>query len=393
MLIDSIKKMIRALSQEELSEVATYCNRETTERVRFDMFNDILDDPNRIMEIALGDGTFVYVDKILEVVGFIGGFAARFRVLGKDPNLTKATVRLEFSGKFQFEFCSLNPTLIIDNSIQQCNFTPEVHGVKTLEEGLPVKALSICMLYRNCYDCKSAIPLEKEVMDKLVECRNSKTIDAEELGCENSKDFSGVVKNIVDSDGNEYSVEEARKIAEKQDKKTHCPADFVKEIVDIIDGINNMPDEEVEKLWDKIDIEQEIIDSVQEPLKSLADYVNGSDDIKIYTTYKANKHTKSHKDGIKQEQYASHMTNELYSKFNVKQVGKDIRLEFENDFNDDVATFEIVFLKEEDSEDPIKVMKDGTIKITLCEDAILKLIISKNGKPLSKKEIEALMYA
>lgn len=349
-MLKTIQKMLAGLSQVDLQTVMNYCKGEVKERKFYDIFNNILNN-NHILEIATMDGSYIYVDEILEIVSLIDGFAVRFSMLGKDPKLTKATARLEFNNDItELPFDSSRPTLFFES--HECFYTPELNGVKTMEEGLPVKALSVCMLFRSCYDCKSALPLEKEVMDKLVECRNSKTIDTEEFNREDSKDFSEVVKNIVDSDGNEYSVEEI-----------------------------------------SIDIEQEIIDSVQEPLKSLADYVNGSDDVKIFTTYKVDRHTKSHKDGMKQEQYASHTTNELYSKFNIKQVGKDIRLEFENDFNDDVATFEIVFLNEEGFEDPIRVMKDGTIKITLCEDAVLKLIISRNGKPLSKIEIEALMYA
>lgn len=387
-MLKTIQKMLAGLSQIDLQTVMNYCKGEVKERKFYDIFNNILNN-NHILEIATMDGSYIYVDEILEIVSLTDGFAVRFSMLGKDPKLTKATARLEFNNDIvELPFDSSRPTLFFEP--HECFYTPELNGVKTMEEGLPVKALSVCMLYRSCYDCKSALPLEKEVMDKLVECRNSKTIDTEELKRENSKDFSDAVKNIVDSDGNEYSVEEARKAAKKQDEKAHGPANFVKEIADIIDGINNMSDDIDQKI---IDIEQEIIDSVQEPLKSLADYVNGSEDVKIFTTYKVDRHTKSHKDGMKQEQYASHTANELYSKFNIKQVGKDIRLEFENDFNDDIATFEIVFLNEGDFEDPIKVMKDGTIKITLCEDAILKLIISKNGKPLSKKEIETLMYA
>lgn len=387
-MLKTIQKMLAGLSQIDLQTVMNYCKGEVKERKFYDIFNNILNN-NHILEIATMDGSYIYVDEILEIVSLTDGFAVRFSMLGKDPKLTKATARLEFNNDIvELPFDSSRPTLFFEP--HECFYTPELNGVKTMEEGLPVKALSVCMLYRSCYDCKSALPLEKEVMDKLVECRNSKTIDTEELKRENSKDFSDAVKNIVDSDGNEYSVEEARKAAKKQDEKAHGPANFVKEIADIIDGINNMSDDIDQKI---IDIEQEIIDSVQEPLKSLADYVNGSEDVKIFTTYKVDRHTKSHKDGVKQEQYASHTANELYSKFNIKQVGKDIRLEFENDFNDDIATFEIVFLNEGDFEDPIKVMKDGTIKITLCEDAILKLIISKNGKPLSKKEIETLMYA
>ena len=387
-MLKTIQKMLAGLSQIDLQTVMNYCKGEVKERKFYDIFNNILND-NHILEIATIDGSYIYVDEILEIVSLVDGFAVRFSMLGKDPSFTKATARLEFDNDItELPFDSSHPTLFFEPL--ECFYTPELNGVKTMEEGLPVRALSVCMLYRSCYDCKSAVPLEKEVMDKLVECRNSKTIDTEELKHENSKDFSAVVENIVDSDGKEYSVEEARKVAEKQDEGTHGPANFVKEIVDIIDGINNMSDDIGQKF---IDIEQEIIDSVQEPLKSLADYVNGSEDVKIFTTYKVDRHTKSHKDGVKQEQYASHTANELYSKFNIKQVGKDIRLEFENDFNDDIATFEIVFLNEEDFEDPIKVMKDGTIKITLCEDAVLKLIISRNGKPLSKKEIEALMYA
>ena len=387
-MLKTIQKMLAGLSQIDLQTVMNYCKGEVKERKFYDIFNNILNN-NHILEIATMDGSYIYVDEILEIVSLTGGFAVRFSILGKDPKLTKATARLEFDNDIiELPFDSSRPTLFFEP--HECFYTPELNGIKTMEEGVPVKALSVCMLYRSCYDCKSALPLEKEVMDKLVECRNSKTIDTNELKCGNSKDFSEVVENIVDSDGNEYSVEEARKVAEKQDESAHSPANFVKEIVDIIDGINNMSDE---KVWEKIDIEQEIIDSVQEPLKSIADYVNGSDDVKIYTTYKVDRHTKSHKDGMKQEQYASHTANELYDKLNVKQVDKDIRLEFENDFNDDVDTFEIVFFNEEDFVDPIKVMKDGAIKITLCESAVLKLIISKNGKQLSKKEIEALMYA
>lgn len=390
-MLKTIQKMLAGLSQIDLQTVMNYCKGEVKERKFYDIFNNILNN-NHILEIATMDGSYIYVDEILEIVSLTDGFAVRFSILGKDPSFTKATARLEFDNDItELPFDSSRPTLFFEPL--ECFYTPELNGVKTMEEGLPVRALSVCMLYRSCYDCRNALPLEKEVMDKLVECRNSKTIDTEGLKCENSKDFSDVAEDIVDSDRNEYSVEETGTVAKKQDEKAHSPADFVKKIVNIIDGINNMSDEEVEKLWDKIDIEQEIIDSVQEPLKSLADYVNGSDDVKIFTSYKVDRHSKSHKDGIKQEQYASHTANELYSKFNIKQVGKDIRLEFENDFNDDIATFEIVFLNEGDFEDPIKVMKDGTIKITLCEDAVLKLIISRNGKPLSKKEIEALMYA
>lgn len=387
-MLKTIQKMLAGLSQVDLQTVMNYCKGEVRERKFYDIFNNILNN-NHILEIATMDGSYIYVDEILEIVSLVDGFAVRFSMLGKDPKLTKATARLEFNNDIiELPFDSSRPTLFFEP--HECFYTPELNGVKTMEEGLPVRALSVCMLYRSCYDCKSALPLEKEVMDKLVECRNSKTIDTEEPNREDSKDFSGVVKNIVDSDGNEYSIEEARKVTEKQGEGTHSPANFVKEIVDIIDGINNISDDIDQEI---IDIEQEIIDSVQDPLKSLADYVNGSEDVKIFTTYKVDRHTKSHKDGMKQEQYASHTANELYSKFNIKQVGRDIRLEFENDFNDDVATFEIVFLNEEGFEDPIKVMKDGTVKITLCEDAVLKLIISRNGKQLSKKEIEALMYA
>lgn len=355
MLIDTIKKMIRALSQEELSEVATYCSRETEERTRFDMFNDILGDPTRIMEIALGDGTFVYVDKILEVVGFIGGFAARFSVLGKDPKLTKTTVRLEFSGNFQFEFCSLKPTLVIDEARQDCNFTPEVHGVKTVDEGIPVKALSICMYYRNCYDCKYAMPMEQETMELLRNCRDDKT--------------AVIVETSACPDTPQHPEIELEDVS--RESKILGKSDFE------IAGYDDLS-------ASSIDIEDELVKCDEYPLTNLQNYINNDDEVKVFCVYKSEHEVHIDKEGFRGEQRTSNTSNNLYHQLSVKKEGKSIKLIFEHEYSTESDIYEIDYNFKDigDLDETIRVNANGEIVINLCETAALKLTLIKDGVEL-----------
>ena len=161
---------------------------------------------------------------------------------------------------------------------------------------------------------------------------------------------------------------------------------------------NNIPSQDDKSFIKKefgIDIDQEIIDSVKEPLQSLAGFVNGNDNVKLYTTYKVDRHEKTDTDGLKLESCSTQTINELYSNLKVTQVNDCIRLTFENDFNDDADEYEIFINLNDDEDfiDPLRVEKNGVITVTLCESAKLKIVVSRDGKALSRKAVEALMYA
>jgi hypothetical protein len=142
-------------------------------------------------------------------------------------------------------------------------------------------------------------------------------------------------------------------------------------------------------------IKQEIIDSVKEPLQSLAGFVNGNDNVKLYTTYKVDRHEKTDANGVKHESRSTQTINDLYNSLKVTQVNDGIRLTFENDFNDDIDEYEIdmLFSDCDDVVDPLQIEKNGTIHVALCDSAKLKMVVSKDGKALSRKAVEALMYA
>lgn len=385
--------MLKGMSQAELNNVINYCQYEAKQRSAFNAFDEILRDSNRILEIALTDGTYVYADQVIEAVAFTGGYAVRFGILGKDVLKTQETIRLEFDTRYKdshLPFTSASPTILFNGD--ECLYTAEINGVKTMDEGLPVKALSVCMLYRSCYDCAQAIPFDMECMSALKEIAQ-KVKDKPEL-IKQRTDLS----NLFGKDKNSNSEED------EIDKFVSGLADTINKCLSAVDtqSVEQVTEDNIPSQDDKsfiknefgIDIKQEIIDSVKEPLQSLASFVNSNDNVKLYTTYKVDRHKKTDADGLKFESCSTQTINELYSNLKITQVDDCIRLTFKNDFNDDADEYEIfINVNEDDFIDPLRVDKNGVITVTLCDSAELKIIVSEDGKALRRKAVEALMYA
>lgn len=378
--------MLKNMTQAELNNVINYCQYEAKQRSAFNAFDEILRDSNRILEISLADGTYVYADRVIEALAFTGGYAVRFGILGKDVLKTQETIRLEFDTRHKgshLPFTSASPTIFFDGG--ECLYTAEVNGVKTMDEGLPVKALSVCMLYRSCYNCAQAIPFDMECMSALKEI-TQKLKDKPEL-IEQRTDLS----NLFGTDKNSNNEED------EISKFVDGLADTINKCLYINE---DKSDEEVGSTGDSednesLEIKQEIIDSVKEPLQSLAGFVNGNDNVKLYTTYKVDRHEKTDANGVKHESRSTQTINDLYNSLKVMQVNDGIRLTFKNDFNNNIDEYEIdmLFSDCDDTVDPLQIEKNGTILVTLCDSAKLKMVVSKDGKALSRKAVEALMYA
>jgi hypothetical protein len=377
--------MLKSMTQAELNNVINYCQYEAKQRSAFNAFDEILRDSNRILEIALTDGTYVYADQVVEAVAFTGGYAVRFGILGKDVLKTQETIRLEFDTRHKgshLPFTSASPTIFLDEG--ECLYTTEVNGVKTIDEGLPVKALSVCMLYRSCYDCAQAIPFDMECMSALKEIAQ-KVKDKPEL-IEQRTDLSKLFG--TDKNSNNEEDEISKFIDGLADTINKCLCVNEDKSAEEADSTGDSEDDESL-------IKQEIIDSVKEPLQSLAGFVNANDNVKLYTTYKVDRHEKTDANGVKRESRSTQTINDLYNNLKVTQVNDGIRLTFANDFNDNIDEYEIdmLFSDCDDVVDPLQIEKNGTIHVALCDSAKLKMVVSKDGKALSRKAVEALMYA
>ena len=386
--------MLKGLTQAELNNVINYCQYEAKQRTAFNAFDEILRDSNRILEIALTDGTYVYADRVVEAVAFTGGYAVRFGILGKDVLKTQETIRLEFDTRYKdlhLPFTSASPTIFFGGG--ECLYTAEVNGVKTMDEGLPVKALSVCMLYRNCYNCAQVIPFDMECMSTLKQI------------AQKAKDEPELIKQRADLSNLFGAVKKSNSEEDEIEKFVNGLADTINKCLSVVDTESaeqvtedNIPSQDDKSFIKKeygIDIGQEIIDSIKEPLQSLAGFVNGNDNVKLYTTYKVDRHEKTDTDGLKLESCSTQTINELYSNLKVTQVNDCVRLTFENDFNDNADEYEIFINLNEDEDfiDPLRVEKNGVITVTLCDSTKLKIVVSRDGKALSRKAVEALMYA
>lgn len=353
-MFKDIQKMLKGLNDVELQSVMNYCKRETRTRSLFDAFDNIFSESNRIIAIHLNNGNIVYIDNILEIISLTDGVAARFSILGKNPKITKETVRLEFKDNFvELPFSNCKAT--ISFGADKCYYMSELGGVKVEDENIPVTALSVCRLYHDCMDIPTVVSTETKEVETTSE-KKSKHLPFR-----------------------------------------HCSSNYTKELLDIIDSIKELSDtqsnDEVTPVQDESSNKNNKVVELQNSLIALSNYVDGNDDVTLFVTSKEekkmqepNKWTK----GLVTRLYTRTSSN-IYNKLKVTSTDSGADLTFSNSMYPD--EFNVSVHLNDDSSCPLTITKTGQIKIRVDDSSIISLIVSKNGTDLEEEQLLNLLYS